>query len=124
MFATLAECCDELYAKMEAMSASEGAVRASLQQKYSALNIEIGSVVLLLPHFVMALAAIARKGGEESEAERERNGVRVVQCLVSVPRNVSAVRAETGENDATTLSEQVHGVVVPPLVALVVREQN
>merc|ERR1712087_547567 len=74
----------------------------------------------------MALAAMARKSkdGAESETERARNGVRVVQCLVSVLRIVSAVRAETEESDATTLSQQVHGVVVPPLVALVVREQN
>ena len=86
MLDTLAGCWEELLSKMEAMSATAGALMQSLEHKYAALNVEMESVLLLLPHLVMELA----KG----------RGPQLVRCLVSVLCIASVVRAEAEEREA------------------------
>ena len=77
MLDTLARCCEELLGKMEAMAATAGALRQSLENKSAALSVEMESVVLLLLHLVMALAKCREP--------------QLLRCLVSLLR-IASVR--------------------------------
>ena len=59
---------------MDAMAA--GALRSRLRLKHSAANVEMRSVLLLLPHLVMAL------GAREGRGESEEGEAQLVRCLL------------------------------------------
>jgi len=105
----LSRCWTQLLVQIEALSETE--LMATVKRKYSSTNIQMESMVLVLPHLILMLA--------QRQSTKTAEMVQCLLCALQIMENVEtvSVRMQTDKS-----SQQMYGLMVPLFLQLALKD--